>query len=336
MTENLEQPSPGFPGPLWIKITGNAAGTNRYSWEQVNEADTPSFGTGVAAGFKMSGTSAVNGWPAYEVNGRTDLAVDGSVRVRAWMSVTGDCWLFQFAGTASTSLTIYGIPFGPTLTNRTSITFSGDDLATDNFSNGLSVIDSPPSGAIVSLDFATSNHGGVVSKVAQIFAGDKDNNGYVQTKRRFQASNGTVSGGFDGIMGIDAGTGVMGVTAPTRLVPVGSVLSGFLPRYNPQAYFYSSSHFLGISASMVMSVLPDPVGHSEVWITPNSLDAGSGNLDSGSLFLVGRYCVLEPAGGNQGTRWVGNDSNGSGTGGMIFKGGIYVGGGNGTINGGSF
>lgn len=76
--------------PFWIKITGQATGTNRYSWEQVNDAST-SFGD-VASGFRMSGTTSA--WSAYEIAGRTDVPV--GTKVLATVSASGTFWIFRY------------------------------------------------------------------------------------------------------------------------------------------------------------------------------------------------------------------------------------------------
>lgn len=105
MPERIPDEMPGAgPGEIpafwqrgyWIKITGQAAGTNRYAWEQVNDADAPDFGTALAAGFKMSGTSAVEGWPAYEITGNTSVPI-GS-KVKAFPSAAGTFWVFHHGG----------------------------------------------------------------------------------------------------------------------------------------------------------------------------------------------------------------------------------------------
>lgn len=90
------------PRGYWILITGQAAGTNRYAWSQVNDADT-GFGTSLGAGFAMSGTSATTGWPAYEINGRQDVPADSTVRVLAFPSAAGTYWIFEYEGTAGGS-----------------------------------------------------------------------------------------------------------------------------------------------------------------------------------------------------------------------------------------
>lgn len=90
------------PRGYWILITGQAAGTNRYAWSQVNDADT-GFGTSLGAGFAMSGTSATTGWPAYEINGRQDVPADSTVRVLAFPSAAGTYWVFEYEGTAGGS-----------------------------------------------------------------------------------------------------------------------------------------------------------------------------------------------------------------------------------------
>lgn len=56
------------PKRVWIRITGNAEGTNRYSWEQVQTADAPTFTDSLASALGGSGGTGENERPAYEVN----------------------------------------------------------------------------------------------------------------------------------------------------------------------------------------------------------------------------------------------------------------------------
>jgi hypothetical protein len=66
----------------WGRITGQAAGTNRYSHEQIDEGDTAGgFAATLAASFGCVGTSAVEGYPAYELGGRTDVPTGAIVRL---------------------------------------------------------------------------------------------------------------------------------------------------------------------------------------------------------------------------------------------------------------
>lgn len=89
--------------PYWIRITGQAAGTNRYAWSQADDTDVvsdPPFPE-VTGDFSMSGTSAALGWPAYEVTGRTDVPTDGTAIVRATVSASGKFWTFRYDGPGS-------------------------------------------------------------------------------------------------------------------------------------------------------------------------------------------------------------------------------------------
>lgn len=85
------------PGAFWAKITGNAAGTNRYSWEQIDTGDTAAFDVGLADGFAATGTTAATGACAYEVNGRTDIATD----TRVLLYPAGDLTYYLFAAPAT-------------------------------------------------------------------------------------------------------------------------------------------------------------------------------------------------------------------------------------------
>lgn len=59
----------------WIRITGRAAGTNRYSWEEVDVGGAPNFDGTLAEGFGGSGGPGEADFPAYEVNGNEDVPV---------------------------------------------------------------------------------------------------------------------------------------------------------------------------------------------------------------------------------------------------------------------
>ena len=80
--------------PYWVEITGRAAGTNRYSWEQLDDTDTTI--PPVPGAFAMSGTSDAAGWPAYEVEGRAD--VPAGAKVLAHVSASGKFWWFRYGG----------------------------------------------------------------------------------------------------------------------------------------------------------------------------------------------------------------------------------------------
>lgn len=81
------------PGALWAKITGQATGTNRYAWTQIDDGDTAAFDTGLADSFAATGTSAATGAPAYEINGRTGVAVG----TRVLLYPAGDLTFYVFA-----------------------------------------------------------------------------------------------------------------------------------------------------------------------------------------------------------------------------------------------
>lgn len=110
----------GRPRPVWGRITGVAAATNRYSWTQVNESDStfPDLGSGFAG----SGTTDVGQWPAYEVNGTTTVAV--GTKVYLWPSPSGQFWMFCDCSGGVTDDFREGVPL-----NGTSIT--ADNTWTD-------------------------------------------------------------------------------------------------------------------------------------------------------------------------------------------------------------
>lgn len=83
------------PGPLWAKVTGQAAGTNRYAWEQIDDGDTAAFDVGLSAEFAATGTSAVEGAPAYEINGLTTVPTGTRVRLHPAGDLT--YYVFEYA-----------------------------------------------------------------------------------------------------------------------------------------------------------------------------------------------------------------------------------------------
>jgi len=91
------------PQSLWVVITGQAAGTNRYSWEAVDEGDTTDFAIGLAEGFAASGTSDEGVGCAYEINGRDDVPTDSSVRVRLWPAGDFSYYTFDYASSTSSA-----------------------------------------------------------------------------------------------------------------------------------------------------------------------------------------------------------------------------------------
>lgn len=82
------------PGAMWAKVTGQAAGTNRYSWTQIDEGDTAAFDTGLSDSFAATGGSAAEAAPAYEINGRTDVPT--GARVRLWPAGDQTFYLFEY------------------------------------------------------------------------------------------------------------------------------------------------------------------------------------------------------------------------------------------------
>lgn len=87
--------------PHWARITGQAAGTNRYAHEQVNEGDYPGFAGALADSFGTAGTSDAAGYPAYEINGRTDVPTDGTAVVRVYPSGDLTYVTFQYGEAAA-------------------------------------------------------------------------------------------------------------------------------------------------------------------------------------------------------------------------------------------
>jgi hypothetical protein len=86
-------PSSHQPSWFWAKITGSAAATNRYSWEQVNEGDTATFdSTGMSDAFVGSGGTAAEAGCAYEINGRQDVPTGTRVK----LSPAGDLTYYTF------------------------------------------------------------------------------------------------------------------------------------------------------------------------------------------------------------------------------------------------
>lgn len=57
------------PKRIWIKITGNASGTNRYSWAAIHTGDAPEFLTTIVSPLGSGGGPGILERPAYEVNG---------------------------------------------------------------------------------------------------------------------------------------------------------------------------------------------------------------------------------------------------------------------------
>ena len=86
--------------PHWARITGRASGTNRYAHEQVDDGDAPDFAGNLGAAFGVAGTSDATGYPAYEVNGRTDVPTDGSAVVRVYPSGDLSYLTFQYGEAA--------------------------------------------------------------------------------------------------------------------------------------------------------------------------------------------------------------------------------------------
>lgn len=124
------------PKPIWAKITGQASGTNRYAWTQVDEGDTSDFDTGLSEGFAAAGTSDAAGAPAYEINQRTDVPT--STRVQLWPAGDGSFYLFAAPPTTAplafvgAHVTNAGAQTVATAT-PTTLTFDTEDYDTSAF-----------------------------------------------------------------------------------------------------------------------------------------------------------------------------------------------------------
>lgn len=87
------------PAPIWGQITGQATGTNRYSFTQLDDGDVDgTFGLNLSSGFSATGTSAADGFPAYELHGRTGVPV--GAKVQLWIGGDGSFWVFSYTGLA--------------------------------------------------------------------------------------------------------------------------------------------------------------------------------------------------------------------------------------------
>jgi len=100
LARDIPPPEPGAsavaqPGSLWVTITGQTAGTNLYSWTQLNEGDAPTFAANLADAFAATGGTTADAAPAYEVNGRTDVPI--GVKVRLWPAGDLTYYLFDAA-----------------------------------------------------------------------------------------------------------------------------------------------------------------------------------------------------------------------------------------------
>ena len=152
----------GRPRPVWGRITGVAAATNRYSWTQVNESDStlPDLGSGFAG----SGTTDVGQWPAYEVTGNTLVSV--GTKVMLWPSPSGQFWIFFFP-TAITAggLTVSEVDLAPSYTSITTVRFDqADGFVVSQPAAGIARIDQTP---------ASATTVGYVTTGTQTFNGDK-------------------------------------------------------------------------------------------------------------------------------------------------------------------
>ena len=152
----------GRPRPVWGRITGVAAATNRYSWTQVNESDStlPDLGSGFAG----SGTTDVGQWPAYEVTGNTLVSV--GTKVMLWPSPSGQFWIFFFP-TAITvgGLTVSEVDLAPSYTSITTVRFDqADGFVVSQPAAGIARIDQTPA-SVTTVGYVTTG--------AQTFTGDK-------------------------------------------------------------------------------------------------------------------------------------------------------------------
>ncbi len=154
--------------PFWAAITSQDGSTNRYGWEQVDETDTtfPQQSTGTQA---YRGTATTGDLPAYEINGRTDLATDGSVKVQMWPGGNGDWLVFQAtgatgsAGTGST-INVEERDGSPSYTGITKLQFDQDDgFVLSEPSSGVARVKLTPAlthgEALQTADYDMSSHG---------------------------------------------------------------------------------------------------------------------------------------------------------------------------------
>ena len=82
------------PGPIWALSTGQAPGTNKYSWTQVNDGD-PSGGFGTSLDPSMTAQGSTTNAPAYEINGNTSRSRP-TVRSGCGSTRPGDLSLYVF------------------------------------------------------------------------------------------------------------------------------------------------------------------------------------------------------------------------------------------------
>jgi hypothetical protein len=127
------------PGAFWAKITGNASGTNRYAWTQIDTGDTAAFDVGLSEEFAATGTSSADGAPAYEVNGRTDVATG----TRVLLYPMGDLTYYGFAAPATSGgITVQDIDSSPSYTGITTLRFDqADGFTLSNPSAGVARVD---------------------------------------------------------------------------------------------------------------------------------------------------------------------------------------------------
>lgn len=150
------------PRPVWGKITGQAAGTNRYAWSQVSEVDEPTFPV-FAGGFGLSGTSAVGGTPAYEIGGRQDVPLNTVVRLD--LSPSAEYWTFSYQPPNTAGITVEEVDGSPSYTSVSTLRFDqADGFQLSQPGAGIARVDLVP---------ATTTQAGGVSTSTQNWAGDK-------------------------------------------------------------------------------------------------------------------------------------------------------------------
>ena len=104
----VQEGTRSFPGAnlqAWIKIVGYDAPSKKYVWRLV-QPKIPADGTFEDHPADLTG--GVNFWPAYETTGKTDVATDGTVVVRAWPG-DGENYLFTAPGAGGgTASAVFG------------------------------------------------------------------------------------------------------------------------------------------------------------------------------------------------------------------------------------
>ncbi|AMV25444.1 hypothetical protein VT84_13665 [Gemmata sp. SH-PL17] len=69
---------------FWVRITGQASSTNRYSWAVVDVGDTPTFAKNYDASFTGSGGTGTDQRCAYELEGKTSVPTGAVVKAQPY------------------------------------------------------------------------------------------------------------------------------------------------------------------------------------------------------------------------------------------------------------